>query len=250
MKFSTLAPISLLAILGLVSAVPHPTEHHIKCLAEPVTTSEIIKVYHGHDEIEITCQTHGSPHHDHHGPHYHNQTHGTPHHNASIWSKTSDSCYIPADHPIINPCPGPHLQRRAVPGPLKDDYPYKGKCGKVDKWNYYTCQCTSFVAWRINNRLNIHFTNRYKGHSWGNANTWDEAARASGVKINSTPKPGCIAQTNAGSAGHVAWVHAVSSNGKYVTVEEYNWNNPLKYGVRKTLPKSKFNNYIHLTSTT
>lgn len=40
--------------------------------------------------------------------------------------------------------------RANIPGPMKDDYPYKGNCGIVDKWNYYSCRkfvsCTSEEA--------------------------------------------------------------------------------------------------------
>ena len=134
------------------------------------------------------------------------------------------------------------LAARAIPGPQTNDYPYKGHCGGVDPWSFYKCQCTSFVAYRINKRLGIKFTNHYKGHHWGNANTWDEAAKASGVKVNHTPKPGSIAQSNAGSAGHVAWVSKV--NGDKVTIEEYNWAKREGYSTR-TVAKSKFN-YIHV----
>ncbi|KAF8252529.1 CHAP-domain-containing protein [Wilcoxina mikolae CBS 423.85] len=227
MKLSTLAPL-LLSTLSLVSAAPHPPSSRtsLDCHSEPTTTSDIVKVYSDLSDVHITCQT---PSHD------------------GIWSKTSDNCYIfsGATGEIETSCPT-HLHRRAIPGPRVNDYLYKTRCGIVDPWRYFTCQCTSFVAQRINQRLGIHFTNTYKGHKWGNANTWDDAARASGVKINKTPKPGCVAQTDVGSAGHVAWVSAV--NGDTVVVEEYNWNKKLGYGVR-TVAKEKFN-YIHFTGST
>lgn len=47
-----------------------------------------------------------------------------------------------------------------------DDYPYKNSCNTkndVDPWNFYKCECTSFVAWRINDVKKIKFTNWYKG---------------------------------------------------------------------------------------
>ncbi|KAI9902313.1 hypothetical protein N3K66_001665 [Trichothecium roseum] len=125
---------------------------------------------------------------------------------------------------------------------LGDDYPYKGSCGGVDPWNYYKCQCTSFVAWRINDIHGIKFHNQYKGAHWGNANSWDDAAKATGVTVNGTPKVGAIAQSNAGSYGHVAWVSAVS--GGSVTVEEYNYATSEGYG-KRTVSKGTFN-YIHV----
>jgi len=103
-------------------------------------------------------------------------------------------------------------------------------------------ECTSFVAWRINKRLGVKFHNQYKGVNWGNANSWDDAARRTGVKVNSTPVPGCIAQTNAGNWGHVAWVTAVGD--KTVTIEEYNHNVREGYS-KRTVSKGSFN-YIHI----
>lgn len=99
------------------------------------------------------------------------------------------------------------------------------------------------MAWRINERLGIAFTNYYQGAHWGNADTWGEAARATGHNVNQNPKPGAIAHYNGGSAGHVAWV--VSVSGDNVRVEEYNWANPEAYGTR-TVAASSFTNFIHL----
>ncbi|KAF3033777.1 hypothetical protein E8E11_001666 [Didymella keratinophila] len=93
----------------------------------------------------------------------------------------------------------------------------------LDKWMYYKCQCTSFVAWRINQKLGINFHNRYQG-----------------VTVNKTPNVGSVAQWNKGY-GHVAWITAVS--GDWVTVDDYNWNFE-DYGTRKL--KNTFDNYIHL----
>jgi CHAP domain len=69
-----------------------------------------------------------------------------------------------------------------------------------------------------------------------------QQAKASGVTVNSTPKAGAIAQTDAGTYGHVAWVKSVS--GSKVTVEEFNYANKEKYGTR-TVAASTFK-YIHL----
>src|SRR5206468_7077852 len=58
-----------------------------------------------------------------------------------------------------------------------DDYPYKGRRG-IDPWRFYECTCTSFVAWRINHTLGIPFENFMRGHQWGNATDWHDAALA------------------------------------------------------------------------
>jgi len=57
--------------------------------------------------------------------------------------------------------------------PAGDDYPYKTSCNTahdVDPWGFYKCECTSFVAWRINDVKKIKFTNWYKGNV--NRRTW------------------------------------------------------------------------------
>ncbi|KAJ2720820.1 hypothetical protein GGI07_004386, partial [Coemansia sp. Benny D115] len=196
----------------------------------------IVRTYSASDNISLTCQISGET------------INGN-----SLWDKTTHGCFVSdyylktgSDGYVVDKCSAGNDSNGAtsssVPGPVGDDYPYRGKCSGVDPWNYYKCQCTSFAAWRINSRLGIKFHNYYKGPNWGNANTWDDAARKTNVLINSNPVPGCIAQTNAGTYGHVAWVTKVS--GGSVTIEEYNHQVREGYSTR-TVPKSSFS-YIHI----
>lgn len=180
------------------------------------------------------------------------------------WYKTSDNCFIPAKHvphasSSLAACDASSdddyasflLELRAedeaaaaaaaIPGPVTNDYPYSGSCSGADPWAFFKCECTSFVAFRVNKRLGVKFTNQYKGAHWGDAKIWDEAARQTKVRIDGKPVPGCVAQTNAG-AGHVAWVTKVS--GDKVTVEEYNYVHKKAYSTR-TVAKSTFS-YIHI----
>jgi surface antigen len=91
--------------------------------------------------------------------------------------------------------------------------------------------CTAFAAYRIASRLGVpSFSNSWKT-TWGNAGTWDDAARRVGVSVNKTPKVGAIAVNDVHKVGHVAYVNKVYSDGSF-DVEEYNWNNPLHYGTR------------------
>ncbi|KAJ2908049.1 hypothetical protein GGI21_003274, partial [Coemansia aciculifera] len=111
-----------------------------------------------------------------------------------LWDKTTSDCYV-SDYYIktgstsyvAGKCSSESIsspQSSAnIPGPIKDDYPYPGQCDGIDSWHYYKCQCTSFVAWRINSRLGVKFDNYYKGPNWGNGNTWDEAARKTGLRL-------------------------------------------------------------------
>lgn len=238
MKFTAAAACLVAMASTVVSAYP-VTGSVLNCRASPDTSSAVKKTYKKGDNVDISCQTEGP------------SVEGN-----SIWDKTQDGCYVAdfyvktgSSGYVKDKCPGTKPPTNPpggkIPGPMVNDYPYKGKCGPVDRWAYFACQCTSFVAWRINERLNIKFNNHYKGPNWGNANTWDEAARKTGVKVNKTPVPGCIAQTNkgGGGAGHVAWVTKVS--GDKVTIEEYNYRNYRAYGTR-TVPKSTFENYIHI----
>jgi surface antigen len=92
--------------------------------------------------------------------------------------------------------------------------------------------CTAFAAYRIASRLGVpSFSNSYGGTTWGNAGTWDDAARRVGVRVDTTPTVGAIAVNDVHKVGHVAYVNAVYSDGSF-DVEEYNWNNPLAYGTR------------------
>lgn len=60
------------------------------------------------------------------------------------------------------------------------------------------------------------------GSFWGNANTWDDNARAAGLTVNNTPKPGAVMVNNSGYYGHVAIVERVDSNGD-VHLSEMNY---------------------------
>ncbi|KAL2197069.1 hypothetical protein P885DRAFT_36082 [Corynascus similis CBS 632.67] len=234
MKLAVFAALFEAVAFSVTSAYPVTANGGLTCRSGPGTSYAAKKTYPKGYDIKISCQTSG-----------------TSVNGNNIWDKTQDGCYV-ADYYVKTGVNG-YVTKKcgssgggggggSVPGPAKNDYPYKSSCGGVDPWNYYKCQCTSFVAWRINKRLGIKFHNQYKGTNWGNANTWDDAAKRTGVKVNKTPKPGAVAQSNAGKYGHVAWVTAV--NGNKVTIEEYNWAKREGYG-KRTVDKSAFN-YIHL----
>lgn len=83
-----------------------------------------------------------------------------------------------------------------------------------DPWRYDVRNCTSYVAWRINQVFGISIS------GWGNANNWDNSARKSGYRVDTTPAIGTIASWE-GKYGHVAYVIAVNPDGT-VNVEQYN----------------------------
>ena len=66
-----------------------------------------------------------------------------------------------------------------------DEYKNAVKDALVDKWNFYNRECTSFVAWCLNSRNGIPFTNQYGGVTrWGNAKEWGEVAKKLGYSDN------------------------------------------------------------------
>jgi surface antigen len=106
-----------------------------------------------------------------------------------------------------------------------DEYPWRGQTGSAP-YAYPYNQCTSFAAWRLN-QDGIEFHNWYLGQHFSDAHTWDNAALAAGLSVNTTPRQGDIAVWEAGVAGasgygHVAYVAGVNNDGT-VLVEDYNW---------------------------
>ena len=57
--------------------------------------------------------------------------------------------------------------------------------------------------------------------SWGNANTWDDNARAQGYVVDHTPIVTAVFQTDDGDFGHVAYVTDVKPDGTW-TISEMN----------------------------
>jgi surface antigen len=146
-----------------------------------------------------------------------------------------------------------------VPAPVTatvgtDDYPSNLKSAaqdsRVDPWNFYNRECTSFVAWRLNHDVGIAFHNWYKGKHWGDAAIWRRAALDSGVPVDGVAARGAIAWWAQGSpgssSGHVAWVTGVTSSS--ITIEEYNYATRGGYGQRTiSTTSSKWPSaFIHL----
>ncbi|KAJ2781600.1 hypothetical protein H4R18_002784 [Coemansia javaensis] len=205
---------------------------YANCRAAPTTDSPVVRQYKAGDTFGIECQVSGMRVFDY-----------------AIWDKTSDGCYL-TDYYVDTGAPSAYVADYCLydgpdPGPAVDDYRYRDQCDEVDPWNYYICQCVSFVAQRINERQRIYFTNAFGGSRWGDAGTWADAARnTTGVRVDRTPRPGCIAQHRRSALGHVAWVHSVCHANRSVTVEQYNVV-PHQYS-SETVPWDAFDYYIHL----
>jgi surface antigen len=122
-----------------------------------------------------------------------------------------------------------------------NDYPYRSSgIDQVDRWNFYTRECTSFAAWRLNSRNNIAFTNSWRGIHWGDASNWINAAGSAGLTVNRNPAVGAVAVPD--GHGHVAWVNRLRSDGT-ISLEEYNWSPAYAYNHRIVSPGTF--RYIH-----
>lgn len=58
--------------------------------------------------------------------------------------------------------------------------------------------------------------------TWGNANTWDDRARADGYEVDHTPAVNAVFQTDEGDWGHVAYVIKVDDKTGDWTISEMN----------------------------
>ncbi len=116
-------------------------------------------------------------------------------------------------------------------------YPYAPQCTygahicRADKWYFFQGQCTSWVAYRLNELNGISFNNYYRqpsGQRWGGAVNWGSAARNAGIPVNGTPALGSVAWY---SYGHVAYVEKVNSPTS-VVISEMNYDNQNGFRVR------------------
>jgi len=176
----------------------------------------------------------------------------TPNHHRTRTSNRAASTF-PGGYGLlaVHPCTCTPWTHSAVVSPLAvigDDYPSNLKAAAQDSviapWRFYNRECTSFVAWRLNSQNHVSFNDYFRGPQWGNAINWGPTARALGIPVNSTPAPGTVAWSNAGTYGHVAWVADVRADGT-IDVEEYNYGYTGAYHTRN-VPASAFTGYIHI----
>ncbi|MGH3188218.1 MAG: CHAP domain-containing protein [Streptosporangiaceae bacterium] len=115
----------------------------------------------------------------------------------------------------------------------------------LDKWKFDQGQCTSWVAYRLNELNGISFTETYRGQSWGNASTWGTAAKNLKIAVNGTPAVGSIAWYASG-IGHVAYVEQVNSPTS-VVISEMNYDGDNGFRVRTITTSSGWpTDFIHI----
>jgi peptidoglycan DL-endopeptidase CwlO len=108
----------------------------------------------------------------------------------------------------------------------------------ADPWGMYLRQCVSYTAWKVwkSGRHMPYWGGR------GNANKWDDNARAAGIPVNGTPKRGAVGVSNSGYYGHVVYVEHVYGDGR-ILISQYNASWTGRYS-EAVVNKSKFV-YIH-----
>ncbi|MFC1644918.1 CHAP domain-containing protein [Patescibacteria group bacterium] len=101
----------------------------------------------------------------------------------------------------------------------------------VDQWRFAQCNCTSYVAYRLNGVSSIGFDNQYRltgNDAWGDGRNWGAAADLANISRDDNPLPGDVAYWDKGTWGHVAFVEKVnydaSGNATSVYVTEYNYS--------------------------
>lgn len=80
---------------------------------------------------------------------------------------------------------------------------------------------------------------------WGNANTWDDRARADGYIVDHMPTAGAVFQTDEGKWGHVAYVTNVNAATGEWTISEMNAPH-LNVVTQRTFSKSSAQYYYFI----
>jgi surface antigen len=87
----------------------------------------------------------------------------------------------------------------------------------IDSWGMYNRECVSYTAWKV------AASGRHMPY-WGgvgNANQWDDDARAANIPVDGNPKVGDVAIKNSGPYGHAMYVEHVYADGA-IYVSQYN----------------------------
>lgn len=87
----------------------------------------------------------------------------------------------------------------------------------LDNWGMYNRECVSYTAWKVyESGRNMPYWGGY-----GNANQWDDNARAAGIPVDTSPRTGDVAIKNSGPYGHAMYVEHVYGDGS-IYISQYN----------------------------
>jgi surface antigen/peptidoglycan hydrolase CwlO-like protein len=103
----------------------------------------------------------------------------------------------------------------------------------IDNWGMYNRECVSYTAFRVA----ASGRNMPYWGGVGNANQWDDDARAAGIPVDNTPTPGSVAISNAGAYGHAMYVESVNGDGTF-NLSQYNAALDGRYSTRSGVSPS------------
>jgi surface antigen len=142
--------------------------------------------------------------------------------NNLIDIKSGDKILIPGGNLPANERPGyvaPTPARTSTGTTVGSGSAYNGVVNVGNRYSYGYCTWYAY-----NRRAEL---GRPIGSFWGNANTWDNRARAAGWTVSNIPIAGAVFQTDAGWAGHVGVVESVNPDGT-INISDMNgiagWN--------------------------
>ena len=124
----------------------------------------------------------------------------------------------------------------------------------VDSWGLFARQCTSYVAWKLDQKgYGVrHFQGRGNAYEWpSTTSNWRDAngSRLVTQSYGSNPKVGDAAVIPKSYPnfpyGHVMYVEAVYADGS-IAISEYNFAGPGIYSERM-IPPGQYRNYTFLT---
>jgi len=146
---------------------------------------------------------------------------------------------VPAPEPQPEPAPQPEPKPEPVPGSAEwaaqqPTYPWANAPFPnelPDPWGMFQRQCVSYTAWKVA-QSGRHMP--YWG-GVGNANQWDDNARAAGIPVDTNPRVGDVAVMHIGPYGHVMYVEAVNPDGT-IRISEYNFDLQGNYSERTISP--------------
>ena len=90
-----------------------------------------------------------------------------------------------------------------------------------DSWGMYNRECVSYTAWRV--AESGRYMPPWGWQGLGNANQWDDDARAQGIPVDGNPRAGDVAIKNSMPFGHAMYVESVNSNGS-INISQYNYS--------------------------
>jgi surface antigen len=114
----------------------------------------------------------------------------------------------------------------------------------ADQWAFFQGQCTSWVAYRLNQLNGFPFNNYWGGPGrWGNASNWGAHANALGIPVNGSPGLGSVAWYASGHVGYVEQVNSPTS----VVISEMNFDEHNGFRLRTISPGNGWpSGFVHM----